>query len=62
MALRGIQEYNIALERYDNIALVFDSCNIVIASAIYSCIPRKKAIQYYYYLYQAEDLIKALPP
>ena len=31
---------------YDNIALVFDSCNIVIARAIYSCIPLK-AIQYY---------------
>ena len=48
---------------YDNIARVEDKCHIVIASAIYYCIPGKKAIQYCYdYLYQAEDLIKALPP
>ena len=32
--------------RHDNIKLVFDSCNIVIARAIYSCIPLK-AIQYH---------------
>ena len=48
MALRGIQEY-IARD-VNNIAPVEDEGNIVIASrTIYSCIPRKRAIQYYYY-------------
>ena len=37
--------------RYDNIALAFDSCNIVIVRALYSCIPIK-AIQYYIIIFQ----------
>ena len=41
MALRGIQEY---------IARVASTRAILLASrAIYSCIPRKRDIQYYYY-------------
>ena len=47
MALRGIQEY-IARD-VNNIARVEDEGNIVSIEAIYSCIPRKRAIQYYYY-------------
>ena len=48
MALRGIQEY-IARD-VNNIARVEDE--VLLASrAIYSCIPRKRAIQYYYYYY-----------
>ena len=47
MALRGIQEY-IARDVY-NIAQVED----LISWAIYSCIPRKTAIQYDYYSYRA---------
>ena len=52
MALRGIQEY---IARYaNNIAQVGDEGNIVSIEGIYSCIPRKRAIQYYYYyLYRA---------
>ena len=52
MALRGIQEY-IARD-VTNIARVEDEGNIVGSRAIYSCIPRKRAIQYYhYYSYRA---------
>ena len=49
MALRGIQEY-IARD-VNNIARVEGEGNIVSIEhrAIYSCIPRKRAIQYYYY-------------
>ena len=48
MVLRGIQEY-IARD-VNNIARVEDEGNIIsIEGNIYSCIPRKIAIQYYYY-------------
>ena len=47
MALRGIQEY-IARD-VNNIARVEDEGKLLASRAIYSCIPRKRAIQYYYY-------------
>ena len=56
MALRGIQEY-IARD-VNNIARVEDEGNIVSidSRAIYSCIPRKRAIQYYNYYYSYRAL------
>ena len=47
MALRGIQEY-IARD-VNNIARVEDKGNIVSIEGNIFCIPRKRAIQYYYY-------------
>ena len=47
MALRGIQEY-IARD-VNNIARVEDEGNIVSIEGNIFCIPRKRAIQYYYY-------------
>ena len=49
MALSGIQEY-IARD-VTNIARVEDDGKLLASRAIYSCIPRKRAIQYYYYYY-----------
>ena len=48
MALRGIQEY-IARD-VNNIARVEDKEILLTSRAIYSYIPRKRAIQYYYYI------------
>ena len=49
MALRGIQKY-IARD-VNNIARVEDEGNIVSIEGNIFCIPRKRAIQYYYYSY-----------
>ena len=43
MALRGIQEYIDRDANNNNIVILLAS------RAIYSCIPRKRDIQYYYY-------------
>ena len=51
MALRGIQDY-IARD-VNNIARVETRVILLASRAIYSCIPRKRAIQYYYYSYRA---------
>ena len=52
MALRGIQEY-IARD-VNNIGRVKDNVILLASRAIYSCIPRKRVIQYnYYYSYRA---------
>ena len=51
MVLRGIQEY-IARD-VNNIARVEDEVILLASRAIYACIPRKRAIHYYYYSYRA---------